>query len=193
MNNQDILFIEDADKNRLSYCFTPAALISNFVPLVVILEGQGEILNFEYKMWNILTPLDAVGTNQEELLELLISQIAEEYECEEHIYIYGSFNEASLAITQGVLSHANAVYLDSPLINLEEDKLLSFLASKNPSPIFFLCEHEDELSSDSKDFIAFCEKHTIKYSLDFCIKKENNKIQTIKKVLDMLEKESSQV
>lgn len=195
MNNENILYIEDAKKRRLSYRFTPAALISNFVPLVVILDSQSQTqnINFEYKMWNILTPIDAVGIEEQDLVQLLISQIAEEYECEDHIYFYGSLAEASKVITHGILSNANAVYIDSPLIKFEENTLNSLLDSTNSFPIFFLCEHEAKLQEGTKDFIATCEKYTVTYSLNFCLKKENDKIHTIKKVLDMLEKESSQV
>jgi hypothetical protein len=44
MPEKELLYIEDVDKRRLYYHFTPAALVSNFVPLVVILhdkEGAG--------------------------------------------------------------------------------------------------------------------------------------------------------
>ncbi len=61
--DEDLLYIEDANKRKLFYRFTPAAIVSNFVPLLVVLDGErrAEATNFEYKMWNVLTPLDNFG------------------------------------------------------------------------------------------------------------------------------------
>ena len=59
----DLHYIEDTQKRKLFYRFTPAAFASNFVPLIVVLHGidKAEALNFEYKMWNVLTPIDNFG------------------------------------------------------------------------------------------------------------------------------------
>lgn len=111
MDNKDLLYIEDAHNRKLFYRFTPAAVVSNFVPLVVILdEEKADTSNFEYKMWNILTPLNNFGNDNKELLQKLIKQISEEYECEEHIYLYGGHE----AILHGILCKANAVYAHTP-------------------------------------------------------------------------------
>jgi len=73
---------------KLSYYFTPAAMISNFAPLIVILhDKQEEITMFEYKMWNILQ-VDSSTVQDETLLKELIDDIADEYETQEHIYMY---------------------------------------------------------------------------------------------------------
>ena len=47
MRNEELLYIEDDNKRKLFYRFTPAAIASNFVPLVVILheEGRAEATN----------------------------------------------------------------------------------------------------------------------------------------------------
>ena len=82
MDNDNLLYIEDSNKRKLFYRFTPAALVSNFIPLVVVLDDQA--INFEYKMWNVLTPL---YTYEKDLLLELIKQIVEEYECEDYIYL----------------------------------------------------------------------------------------------------------
>ena len=85
------MYIEDANKQKLLYYFTPAAVMSNFVPLAVVLTNENaKALNFEYKMWNILTPVynfQDQNLPAKALLRKLIKQIAQEYECEEHIYL----------------------------------------------------------------------------------------------------------
>ncbi|MDF1881257.1 hypothetical protein JHD50_08070 [Sulfurimonas sp. MAG313] len=106
MNTENLLYIEDSHKRKLFYSFTPAAIASAFVPLIVVLhdEGQTEIKDLEYKMWNVLRPLDNFGYENKgsswlgekenfyvrDLLQKLIHKIADEYECEEHIYLYGN-------------------------------------------------------------------------------------------------------
>ncbi|HIP53935.1 MAG TPA: hypothetical protein EYH11_00485 [Sulfurimonas autotrophica] len=90
MKKNELLYIEDANKQKLFYYFTPAAFMSNFVPLAVVFTNDdAQALNFEYKMWNILTPVydfNNQDANSKLLLQNLIKQIAQEHECEEHIY-----------------------------------------------------------------------------------------------------------
>ena len=89
MPNEELLYIEDSHNLKLFYRFTPPAFISNFVPLVVVLDDNG--LNFEYKMWNVLTPLYKVEHENrnayQTLLQELIKQLSQEHECEEYIYL----------------------------------------------------------------------------------------------------------
>lgn len=136
MANKELLYIQDSHKRKLYYRFTPAAIVSNFVPLVVILHDEGvtDAPNFEYKMWNVLTPIDNFGHENrgscwlgeegdffvKDLLQELITFISEEHECEEHIYLYGSGMGAYGAILHGMLCGANAVYTRKPLIKLNE-------------------------------------------------------------------------
>ncbi|WP_297440603.1 hypothetical protein [Sulfurimonas sp.] len=120
MNHEEkLLYIENASNQKLFYHFTPASIVSNFVPLIVILHNDdiSEIVNFEYKMWNILTPLRNLDDKEnsffeEDLLQKLITDIAQEYECEDHIYLYGSSIGGYEAILQGIKCQANAVTID---------------------------------------------------------------------------------
>ena len=150
MDNERLLYIEDDKKRKLFYRFTPATLVSNFVPLIVLLHDQGESepLHFEHKMWNVLTPLDTFGYAKSgtcwlgekgdcfvrDLLQALIHQIAQEYECEDHIYLYGDSIGAYGAILHGILCSANAVYACDPLTRLphlhnEDTRMKRFYAS----------------------------------------------------------------
>lgn len=89
MPGEDLLYIEDAQNRKLFYHFTPPAFVSNFIPLVIVLDDN--VLNFEYKMWNVLTPLYNVKqedrTSDQSLLQELIKHISQEYECEDYIYL----------------------------------------------------------------------------------------------------------
>lgn len=224
MRNEELLYIEDDNKRKLFYRFTPAAITSNFVPLVVILheEGRAEARNFEHKMWNVLTPLDNFGYENrgscwlgekgdffvKDLLQKLIHEIAEEYECEDHIYLYGSSIGGYGAILHGILCKANAVYARAPHIRLEkinatdtemkrfydaiftktiskENNLINFLNSTDTFPIFYLCD--DGTSDETAYFVDGCKKHDIKVHLDFCPKLENDGTQVLKEVLDFFE------
>ncbi len=229
MSNEEILYIEDAKKRKLFYRFTPAALVSNFVPLVVVLHDEGGTgaNHFEYKMWNVLTPLDSFGYEGrgscwlgekgdffvKDLLQELILQIAEEYECEEHIYLYGSGIGGYGAILHGMLCKANAVYANAPKIRLgkskdkgiigeqfytaifngtltKEDDLSNFLNPTDSFPIFYLCD--DVGSAQSTDetayFVDACKKYEIEVDLDHCPKSGDDENQILKKVLDMFER-----
>lgn len=70
-------------RKELLYRFTPPSFISNFAPLIVLFSDSDK-LHFEYKMWSVLT---VVGEFDINLLCKLISEVAENYECEEHIYV----------------------------------------------------------------------------------------------------------
>ncbi len=229
MPEEELLYIEDAHKRKLYYRFSPAALISNFVPLVVVLHDRGgaKAPHFDYKMWNVLTPIDDFGYENtgscwlgeegdffvKDLLQELITQISEEYECEEHIYLYGSGMGGYGAILHGILCQANAVYAHAPKIRVadindadkemkqfyasvfsetvsKENDLSNFLNPTDSFPIFYLCESSDE--SDPADetayFLNACKKHGLKFDLDHCPKSGDDENQILEEVLDMLER-----
>jgi len=215
MRNEDLLYIEDDNNRKLFYRFTPAALVSNFVPLIVILdeEGRAEAANFEHKMWNVLTPIDNFGYENrgscwlgekgdffvKDLLQKLIHEIAEEYECEDNIYLYGSSMGGYGAILHGILCKANAVYAHAPHIRLQETNTVSkendlthFLNSTDTFPIFYLCDDgtadENCLEDETAYFVDACKKHDIKVHLDFCPKLEDDGIQVLKEILDFFER-----
>lgn len=225
MHYENLLYIEDEKKRKLFYRFTPAALVSNFVPLVVILDEKAE--NFEHKMWNVLTPLGYFEDENKaycwlgekgdffvkDLLQKLIQQIAEEYECEEHIYLYGSGMDGYGAILHGILCRANAVYAHAPHIRLQEtddtnpemkrfynaifantvskeNDLTHFLNATDPFPVFYLCD--DGAADETAYFAEACKKHDIKVHLDFCPKSEEDGTQIIKEVLDFFERVASE-
>ncbi|UPT78190.1 hypothetical protein MN086_03360 [Sulfurovum sp. XGS-02] len=199
MGNEEILTIEDDKNQKLFYRFTPAALISNFVPLIVILDEKAT--HFEHKMWNVLTPLDHFGSENKALLQKLIEQIAEEYECEDHIYLYGSGMGGYDALLQGILCRANAVYADAPRIRLEETKgtntpakendLTNFLNGTDAFPVFYLCKNENVLEDETAYFADACKEYDINVHLDFCPKSEDE-TQIIKEVLGFFEKMASE-
>jgi hypothetical protein len=214
MDAKDILYIEDSNNRKLFYRFTPAAVVSNFVPLVVILHGKEktDALHFEYKMWNVLTPIDNFGYDNrgsywlgekgdffvKDLLQELIKQISEEYECEDDIYLYGNSIGGYGAILHGILCKANAVYTHTPRIRLldteefdsKENDLSNFLNSTDSFPIFYLCDNTDfSLKDETTYFVDACKQHNIKVKLDFCPKSQDDEDQVLKKVLDMFERE----
>ena len=218
MRNEELLYIEDDNKRKLFYRFTPAALVSNFVPLVVILDEEST--HFEYKMWNVLTPLDHFKDENNEycwlgekgdffvkdLLQELIQKIAEAYECEDHIYLYGSGMDGYGAILHGILCKANAVYAHAPRIRLQEtngadtltkeNDLTHFLNATDPFPVFYLCEDgtagDNALEDETAYFVEACKKHGIKVHLDFCPKSEDDGTQVLKEVLDFFERVASE-
>lgn len=193
MGNEDLLYIEDANKRKLFYRFTPAAIASQFVPLIVVLhdEEKAEGPHFEYKMWNVLTPLDDFGYENrgscwlgekgdffvKDLLQELIQQIAEEYECEDHIYLYGNSMGGYGAILHGILCKANTVYAQAPLIRLagtkntdtdmerfysaifaetvsKENDPSNFLNPTDSFPIFYLCDNVGSVQSTNESALA---------------------------------------
>lgn len=177
---------------KLLYNFTPAAFISNFAPLIVILhsEEELELMNFEYKMWNIITVQESVANNNQELLQNLIKQTAEEYECEEHIYFYGSGISGHGAVLQGVLCKANAVYAYNPRIKFLENDLTSLLNPVDAFPIFYLCNSQN--SPEVNGFVEVCKKYEIKLNLEHCPKLEDDAMKNLKEVLDFFERMVSQ-
>jgi len=199
MGHEALLYIEDDKNRKLFYRFTPAALISNFVPLVVILDEKAT--HFEHKMWNVLTPLDPFGSENKDLLQELILKIAEEYECEDHIYLYGSGMGGHEAILHGILCGANAVYAEAPSIRVsqtidsdtptKENDLTYFLNETDTFPVFYLCENENALEDETVYFADACKKHGIKVHLDFCPKSEDEN-QVIKEVLGFFERMASE-
>lgn len=218
MCDKDLLYIEDENKRKLFYRFTPAALVSNFVPLIVILDEKAT--HFEHKMWNVLTPLDYFGYEDKasywlgekgdffvkDLLQELIQKIAEEYECEDHIYLYGNSIGGYGAILHGILCRANAVYAHAPHIRLhetntsdihaKENDLTNFLNATDPFPIFYLCDDgsadKNPLENETAYFVATCKKYDIKVHLDFCPKSEEDGTQVLKEVLDFFERVASE-
>lgn len=232
-DNQSLLYIEDSHKRKLFYRFTPAALISNFVPLIVILHDE-DVTNaphFEYKMWNVLTPIDNFGYEKKgscwlgedgdffvkDLLQELIRQIAQEYECEDHIYFYGSSSMGGYgAILHGTLCKANAVYAQAPMIKVpdqnqlgvqrqqfyhyvfgekvsQEKDLNSLLNPRDTFPILFLGDTPGDVRHQEnaiEGFIKACQKNGIKYRLDFSPRSKDEN-EAVKELLDMLERVSS--
>ncbi|QSZ41752.1 hypothetical protein GJV85_06395 [Sulfurimonas aquatica] len=204
---QELLYIEDDKGRRLHYHFTPAAFASNFVPLIVVLhnEDREDMLHFEYKMWNVLTPIDTYSDNEKhtcwlgenddhfikELLQELIEQKADELECEDDIYMYGSSMGGYGAILHALLSKANAVFAHAPLIKLsntdtKEHNLNNFLNATDSFPIFYLCD-EDSKNNEIVSFANECKKRNIKAHLDFCPESGDDKEHKLKKVLNMFE------
>ncbi|MEA3371842.1 MAG: hypothetical protein U9Q40_10935 [Campylobacterota bacterium] len=178
---------------ELLYTFTPAAFISNFVPLVIILhnEEEVEITSFEYKMWNVLNIQESIDEKNRDALQELIEKTADEYECEEHIYFYGSDKQGYEVILHGVLSKANAVYAYNPKIKLAQNDLTYLLNSATAFPILYLCNSEESAEVDA--FVEVCRKRDVKINLEHCPKLEYDETKNLKEVLDFFERMVSQV
>ena len=224
MENEDLLYIEDDDQRKLFYRFTPASLISNFVPLIVILDDErSDILEgVEYKMWNILTPLVHLEKDEstscwlgekgdfylKDLLQELIREISEAYECEDHIYLYGRSIGGYGAILHGIICKANALYAYAPQIRLQEtnttdiaidekeNDLTNFLNARDTFPVFYLCDDAISMGNPPEDETAYfansCRIYGINVHLDFCAKDENDERQHLKTVLDFFERVASE-
>lgn len=200
MNNQNLFCIENTANQKLFYRFTPAAVVSNFVPLVVVLHGEEntKAINFEYKMWNMLTPLDYIEYEHKDLLQELIKQIAEEYDCEDHIYLYGGYTTGGYrAILHGILCKANAVFTYTPRIKLldtnsKESDLANFLNSTDSLPIFYLCDNESNPENNTAYFVDACNQKGIKVHLDFCPNFGEDEIHRLKEVLNFFERVASE-
>ena len=103
-------------------------------------------------------------------MQELIQQISEEYECEDHIYLYGNSTGGYGAILHGILCKANAVFAHAPHIRLQktnntpteikefyssifaetaskENDLVNFLNTQGSFPIFYLCNDRDSVES----------------------------------------------
>lgn len=234
MDNEALLYIEDDKKRKLFYRFTPAAVVSNFVPLIVILDTKNgaEAMHFEYKMWNVLTPLDHFGYEKQgscwlgekgdffvkDLLQKLIEEISQEYECENHIYLYGSGIDGYGAILHAILCQANALYAQAPYIRVpktknadtaekrfydaifagnlsKENDLTHFLNPDDPFPVFYLCQEKSVKQKHREDetvyFANACKNNRINVHLDFCPTIKENETQVIKEVLDFFERVDS--
>lgn len=72
--------------------YIPAAFISNFTPLMVILQSDSPnaMPHFEYKMWNLLFVAfnDMPKAADFKRLEDLIEHYKEESECNKYLYIF---------------------------------------------------------------------------------------------------------
>ena len=219
MPGEALLYIEDEENRKLYYHFTPATFISNFVPLVVVLDKSEQIKmqGSEYKMWNILTPLNSIGKKEDasywlsekgeshrrDLLQKLIYDIADEYECEEHIYLYGGSAEDGYdAILHGILCKANAIYAYAPRIRIKETKrvqqssdLTKFLNPSDQFPVFYLCDDEiikgNPPQEETAYFAQSCKKNDISVDLDFCAMGDDE-TERLKNVLDFFERVASE-
>jgi len=100
-------------KQNFSYHFTPAAITSNFVPLIVILYGKEKIslTDFEYKMWNVLQ-VCSLEEDESTLLKELIIDISETYECEEYIFMYGDIESVKVSVFKGIVAEYNVLKAD---------------------------------------------------------------------------------
>lgn len=109
-------------KQKFSYHFTPAAITSNFVPLVVVLYGKHDINleDFEYKMWNILE-VCSLEKDESELLKDLIIDISETYECEEYIFMFGDIKSVKEAVFKGMIAEFNVVKADMSEITQKQN------------------------------------------------------------------------
>ena len=221
MSNDELSYIEDENKRKLYYRFTPAALISNFIPLIVILDDKNpdDPIHFEHKMWNVLTPLyHSESLNREsywlgeekdhfvkDLLQRLIQEIAEAYECEDHIYLYGSNISGYGAILHGILSKANAVYAHAPCIRPQvpnitpkskESDLTHFLNARDHFPIFYLGTDKagdtDQPEEETTYFIDACKKHHVKVHLKVSSKSEGDETKVLREVLAFFERVASE-
>lgn len=195
MDHKDLLYLEDAHHQKLFYRFTPASIVSNFIPLIVILDDETntQATHFEYKMWNVLTPVYTFGDENQALLQELIKQISQEYECEDHIYLYGNRLGGYGAILHAILSKANAVYAHTPCINLRDTNskhsdLTHFLNPTDAFPIFYLCYDDNNPEDETAYFADACKKNGIKVHRDVCPDSGEDQAATLKKVLDMFER-----
>jgi hypothetical protein len=207
MNDNAILFIEDERKRKLHYRFSPSAFISNFNPLLVILDDIGGIdaIHFEYKMWNVLTPLDCYTDkdinidymgHKGDMLQELIDHIAKKYECEDHIYLIGSGWGAYGVILHGLMCKANAIY--APIPQIKEPHMQTFRSifkeklSDKRSPIMYLCPSGTE-DDTVNYFFRLCTEHGIKADLNFCPEAIGYKEETLKEVLHFFERMISDI
>ncbi len=165
------------DTQNLLYQFNPADFISNFVPLVVILDER--VKEFEYKMWNVLIVKEKITVQNRETLQKLIEKISQEYECEDHIYFYSSLLNANETILNAILCSANALFTEGLST---ENNLSNLLNNKDSFPVFYLCANKNI------EFIKACQDYGIRYHLDFCPDLQNDTSSRLKKVLDRFEK-----
>ena len=187
-SSDNILSIEGANNTKLFYRFIPAVLVSNFAPLIIILQDEEntQLDNFEYKMWNILIPINNFEHEEENLLQKLIQQTAQEYECEDHVYLYSNATDSYSTILLGISSKANAVYANVANIQeLNTNALHTIIKTRDSFPIFYLCNNEGKIEDKVSSFLNICKENTIQVHLDFCSNSQENEISNVKKVLDM--------
>jgi len=167
MKNNNYLYIEDERKEKFHYIFTPAALISNFVPLIVVLDSEDKILKtaFEYKMWNILILKNRFS---KATAQKLVNKIIDEHECENYLYFYGACSDALQTVELATSLNANALFSDISLLGSQEQKRVKSLACAETSTLFYLCEKESREA--------------------FCKMDENSEINRLKTLLNMFEK-----
>ncbi|CAA6822470.1 MAG: Unknown protein [uncultured Sulfurovum sp.] len=179
---------------KFAYDFTPAKVLSNFTPLVVIVYDQKEheLQHIEYKMWNILTVENHVASHSKEELQTLIKRLVDEYECEDHIYFYGSEIGGYNAMLHAVINNANALYAYNPqMTEIEENNLSTLLNTTEDTPIFYLCNSQN--ASQVNSFIEKCKKNHIKVNLEHCPKSDYQTVHTLQEVLDFLSRMVSQI
>jgi hypothetical protein len=131
---------------RLNLCEQPYGK-----PLLVILHGHNaNMTKFSYENWNVLSPHDCFGYNNEgswwlgengdffvkDLLQILIKEIASKYQSQNNIYFYGSSMGGYGAILHGILSNAKAVYANVPQIHLIGSNYFKFYLTKNINNAF---------------------------------------------------------
>ncbi|CAI6161709.1 MAG: hypothetical protein SPLUMA2_SPLUMAMAG2_00991 [uncultured Sulfurimonas sp.] len=109
-------------KQNFSYHFTPAAITSNFVPLIVILYGKKDINfeDFEYKMWNVLQ-ICSLEEDESTLLKELIIDVSETYECEEYIFMYGDIKSVNASVFKGIVAEHNVVNADISEMSVKQN------------------------------------------------------------------------
>ena len=183
-------FIEDEAGNRLFYAFSPAEMISNFVPLVVLLHEKKQRVHFSHKMWNVLTPLDFDGSSAHEaLLQELVEALMLEYDCDEHLYFYGKGKGAFDAVLQGSLSGANAVYaLGLETTQEQSARFTQKTMQRKNLPIVYLCGAGD--TAQNSGLIDVLGAKTV-VDKAHCFDRENEE-ERIKAALSFLEKMASQ-
>ena len=175
-------FISDKYGNKLKYRLNLSKEPKG-LPLFVVLHGHGSVATrFQHEGWNVLAPHDNFGHEGKgvwwlgednnfflrDLLQQLIKEVSDKYECKNNIYFYGSSMGGYGAIYHGILSNARAIYANVPQIVLHgstyfnhylknhlkkvispkkklpiENNLIKFLESHQDKelPIFFLCEN----------------------------------------------------
>lgn len=196
MNDKKVLSIEDREGKSLLYHFTPADFISNFTPLIVILDvnAKSEPLHFPYKMWNVLTPLNF--ENHDELLYQLVEELCDEYECWEHIYFYSTLFDEYKAIESAIASKANALYLSTPPSTKSLEKIETLFKSSSEVPLLYL--HHSAETQDRKDehrvaLEDICRENKVLLRHESYSGSQENKESQVQQALDRLEKMSSQL
>mgnify|MGYP003972260137 CR=1 FL=1 len=178
-------YIENKFKKKLYYHFTPAPFISNFSPLLIVFQDkEGSVpQDFEYKMWNVLIPKGPCIEDRM-LLQELIEDLEEEYDCAGHIYCYGGDGMGYSAVLHGILADANAVFIDTLDMKLEtspEDILYTEAQKSQRFPLLYL-HHEKQLKQNDMFLKFFNIKVTIDRNDDLDCKMPNR----LEKVLDCL-------